>query len=81
MSEISIETAEGPEVTTVSGDGDRGPDFRVADLDLAAFAMGRGLAADDAMETDVAGANPDGLLRSYDGGATLSVERCRQGRR
>ena len=37
MSEISIETAEGPEVTTVSGDGDRGPDFRVADLDLAAF--------------------------------------------
>ena len=37
MSETSIETAEDPTVNTVSGDGGTGPDFRVADLDLAAF--------------------------------------------
>ncbi len=37
MSETSIETAEDSTVSTVSGDGETGPDFRVADLDLAAF--------------------------------------------
>ena len=37
MSETSIETAEDSTVSTVSGDGTTGPDFRVADLDLAAF--------------------------------------------
>ena len=37
MSETSIETAEDSTVSTVSGDGTNGPDFRVADLDLAAF--------------------------------------------
>ncbi len=37
MSETSIETTEDSAVVTVSGDGEHGPDFRVADLEQAAF--------------------------------------------